>query len=270
MANWLGCGWDAALTADGVGLSLQLDSTAGGPYAVVISTGTFAHIDLTATAAGLDGAYDDFATALKTALDATADTSTYTVSFSTTTGLYTITRDAGGTFTLTFAATDTAIAMRRVLGLSATTASTAAVITSDVRPYYWIVPALPGVGRVSRAYHGDAVAFGGITGTGIPYGLAVDGPAKFEDITFMAEANTATLDDDLVAAVPFTWEGFFDHVANQHPYYYYSGTNPGRVYVLRSEDGAAFDESNRERLEADWDSAWHVTLRGVRMGTFTV
>ena len=71
---------------------------------------------------------------------------------------------------------------------------------------------------------------------------------------------------------PHHWQhkALFDHALNQHPVGYHTGTNPGRIYMLRSEDGAGFTEANRARLHSEWDSAWHVTVRGVRMGTFTI
>lgn len=267
MTHFLQAGWDNARLNSGTGISLSLTSTDLGATPLTMTTGTYAHVGMDG-ASGLGTAiYDDFATAFQAALNALENK--YTVTFAPSTGLYTITRSAG-VFTLTFAATATATSMRRILGFSATTGS-AISHTSDVLPYYWIAPALPAVGGNSRPFHSEGVAFGGMSATGIPYGLAVDTPAKLETLTFMAESNTATFIDDLVAAVPFTWEAMFDHVMNEHPIGYHTGTNPGRIYMLLSDGGAQFSERNRERLlQPEWDAAWHVTLRGVRMGTFTV
>lgn len=82
-----------------------------------------------------------FSTALQTSLNALG-ARTYTVSFDATTGRYTITVDSG-----TFSIACNTAALRIIGSTVSPAASTLTAWTSDVIPYYVIVPAKPGLTR---------------------------------------------------------------------------------------------------------------------------
>ncbi|HEX2675190.1 MAG TPA: hypothetical protein VHM19_01085, partial [Polyangiales bacterium] len=140
--------WDVARIG-----TLQVKVTDSATFEVSITTGTYAH----ATLASVDASYTDFATALAAALNTgTAGARVYSVSYNGASGFYTVSA-TGGNFSLSFTTTtssDAGIRMRRLLGMSGNRSS-AATYSSQVRPYYVLLPAIAGRSEVSDDYEPD-------------------------------------------------------------------------------------------------------------------
>lgn len=215
-----------------------------------------------------DYADDPLADILEEALNAAASAEswggTFTVTFSTTTGKYTISHSA-----LSFAIGGAGEALN-VLGY-VVASSTAASHTSIVVSAYAVLSTLDNVSRVSDEYEQPGVASFAVSDGGQPIGMARSVPIINMDWhqPFETHANThkrkALYEDGYL--MPWTFQHFFEHCRTVYPFVVYTqdfwtGFYP--VFHLR-EDGAHFMP---ERAIPDYDGYWHIPFRAYLYGWY--
>jgi hypothetical protein len=250
-----------------VGSAQSMTATVAGSVATVASA-SYAHATL-ASVMGT-GNFTALSAAVKTAFDS-ATASTFTVTWSSSTYLYTISRAA--TFTLAFS-TAADLRLRAALGFTGNK-SGANTYTSDVRPYYVIVPRMGARTGFTDVYEPDDIVEEAVSDGGTSTGVArrtsellcewsqameeIDGPPSG------SELGAAVFEYTAPAAYPWSWQHFFRHVRGQYPIGVYESGVSNRVYKLRA-DGASFDP---ERFVSDYDGLWSVPIRARDLGAIT-
>ena len=212
------------------------------------------------------GGYTDFATAVKTAFDA-ATSSTFTVTFSYTTGLYTITR--GTAFTLGAWSTAADIRLRNALGFTGTKVATDIAGTwtavSDEVPKYVLLPAIGARSQVSNVYEPDGIVEEAVSDGGDAYATALRTDELLSDWTQAYESKAATFTRATTVGHNWCWQQFFAHHRGTHPFSVYGdgaddSTSP--LYRLRA-DGASFLP---QRVTSDDDTYWSIPFRARDLG----
>lgn len=213
----------------------------GGAFSVSMTTGTYNHYDISSIVTG----YTEFADALETALNAASASGTYTVSFSLTTG-YTIAY-SGALLSLDLTGSTGQTNMAKVLGFSGDR-SGATTYASQVRPYYFILPAMPGRSDMSDQYEPDEVVFESTADDGTRRQIAVDTAEIFSDWMQMAEIETAPtafaagtppFTRQATSAVPWTYQHAWRHARTGYHPFFVGDTGVGNaVHILRAEGGA--------------------------------
>lgn len=232
-----------------------------GSYEVDFSTGTYAHVDLQSFTG--TGNYDDFATALKAAMEALSGR-TFTISYSTSSMAYTIDPDAGN---ITLAASpapaqDAAYAnMARILGFNSLPTVAAGSISSQIVPYYVIDTEVDGQSAVSDDYEPDGIAFDGEMDDGTSTGLSRTSAPTYFDWTQAMEPKASVFTRSATAAAPWTYQDLWQHARNVEPIYYAPDTAPSPTtaacFKLRA-DGASWKP---QRVTADYDGQWNIPFR---------
>lgn len=231
-----------------------------GTQSVSITTGTYCHTDLTIVLG--TGSYDDFAGALKAALDASgAASGAFTVTWSGSAMTYTISNAAN--FTLTFPNTAAGNRMADALGFTRNSTTSSATTTSSTRrPYYVINGAMGGRSGWTRVYEGDDIVSQAEAEDGSTYAVARSAAPLYDDWTVPFETLAATFDSEATTAVPWTWEAFFAHSRGIEPFGVFDDAG-NSVHVLRGARGARFKPS---RASEDWDGRWSVDLLTINRG----
>jgi hypothetical protein len=250
MSLYINAGWSTA------GSAQAMTATVAG-NAATIASGTYAHATMSSVMGGTN--YSAFAAAVKTSFDAAAS-STFTVTWSSTTYLYTISRATN--FTLAFSSASD-LRLRAALGFTGNK-SGANSYTSDVRPYYIIVPqeaarsaSLPFV------YEPDGIVEEAVSDGGTPYGVARMTDELLADWTHTFETKASTYTRYAASSAPWTWQDFFRHCRGQRPFAVYESALYNAVYKLRA-DGASFVP---QPAEADYDAWWTIPIRARELGT---
>jgi hypothetical protein len=227
---------------------------------VSITTGTYCHTDLTSVLGA--GSYDDFAGALKAALDASgAASGPFTVSWFGSSLTYTISN--GAAFTLTFPNTDAGNRMADALGFTRNTTTSSGTLTGSTRrPYYVIDGAMGGRSGWTRVYEGDDIVSQAEAEDGSTYAVARTTAPLYDDWTVPYETLAATFESAATTAVPWTWEAFFKHSRGIEPFGIFDDAG-NSVHVLRGGRGARFKAS---RASEDWDARWSVDLLTINRG----
>lgn len=227
-----------------------------------VTTGRYLHTSI----ASVNSSYSDFATALKTALDA-ASARTYTVTWNGATGAYTISPDSG-TITVEFSSGGTSLGaaydnMRRILGFSGNK-TTASSQTSDIAPYYYISGLMGAKTDSTDDYEPDDLVRGGHTDDGGHYSVSASGQPTFNDFviphetkakvfTRSAPQEAATDPFHTAADVPWTYQHLWQHIRGSEPFLVVDDTD-STVHTLRPEGGAF----RPARVVSDWDGAWNL------------
>lgn len=244
MALYYAAGFDTAQIG---AFSVAVSGVASGT--ATVAAGKYCHIGLNGIGDySASGDYSDFATAVQTAL--VAVNANFTCTYSSANYAYTISNPSN--FVLTWNGT-AGTNLRRALGFSTTTAS-ATSATSDVRPYYLMVPQIDGRSQFTDTYEPDDIAEEAVSDGGTDYVISRDTSELWCDWVQSMETKAATLTRSAVAAAPWTWQDFFKHCRGEHPFY--CGDNDA-VYRLRA-DGASFSSRVRERVTADYDDLWQI------------
>lgn len=234
--------WDIALIGN-VAVNV---TDAGGTFEVQITSGTYGHTDIS----DVDSDFTDFATALETALNSgTSGAATYTVVWNGTNG-YEI-EISDGNFALAFSTVTTTAEgtrMAEILGLSGDKSSTN-IIDSDVRPYYVIIPAIPGRSEMSDEYEADSIMYESTADDGTVYQVSREQSEIWSD--WKQNAETATAPDlfthqgtfvfkrQATTAVPWTYQHAWEHQrTGKTPFLVIDGTEQA-VHQIRA-DGASF------------------------------
>lgn len=193
--------------------------------------------------------YSDFATAVQAALNAVGS-GTYTVTYSTVTHAFTITRTVGGP-AFTLASWTSGGNLRRALGFTADLTTTAA---STVRPYFVIVPAVGARTDFSDVYEPDDIVDEAVSDGGTAYSVARQTSELWCDWSQTMETKAATLARSATASVPMTWQAFVKHCRGQRPFGVYESAVGNVLYKMRA-DGASF---HPERVDSDYDGLWNI------------
>lgn len=260
-------------SASGSTQSMTIKSGAG---TGTVAAATYAHVSF---ASILTSQYTLFATAVNAAL-VSAAAGTYTVSWSATTGLYTIYR--GTAFTLSFPATAAGARCKAALGFTSDTPSGAGTVgspyVSDCRPLYYAVPLMVGRSAFSDVYEPDDIAEEAVSDGGTPYAVSRQTSELLCDWTQSMEAKgypsgslttgglatlgCATFTLSASATFPWSWQAMVKHVRGQHPIGVYESATANTLHKLRA-DGASFVP---ERVESDYDGLWNIPFRTRHLG----
>ena len=224
---------------------------------------TTADIETYDTATYALQAYTGFASAVKTALDAAA-TSTFTVTLSATTGLYTVSRT--GNFSLTWS-TASDIALRNALGFTGNK-SGASTYTSDVVPGTLMVSAIDGRTNVVGPYEADDIAEEMISDGGDASVVT----RKTTDLLMSWQQSMEPRSAVYLSAARATsnalssWQTFFRSCRGTHPVFVndtsLEGEPDGSWYRMTAR-GAAFKP---QRVTADFDDFWIIPFEAHYLG----
>lgn len=249
--------WTFDLDVLGLGVAVDLDDD-GSAAEARLATGTFGHtsiatvVDVEGTTVSRYSLYTAFATAFQTLLnDTTTGSGAYTVTYNGTTG-YTVAYDAGN-FSLTFSTVTTAaegVLLRQILGFSGDV-SGAASYSSDVRPYFVIIPTIEGRSSMSDEIEPDDIVQEAVADDGTAYGVARDTVEVWSTWQQTAETNSApstfssegtpVFQRSATSAVPWTYQHAWRHAREgDQPFLVLdTGTSESAVHAFRA-DGAAF------------------------------
>jgi hypothetical protein len=272
-------GFDVAMFFGGLTVIVTDSSGAAGAnrtFTVAITSGTFAHIDLSSVMG--TGEYLAFAAALEAALEAGsalgATPRTYTVTWSSTTG-YTIAVNSGATLTLDLSGSTEQVRMRLVLGMAGDRTG-ALSYTSTRRPYYLIVPATQCRTAMSDEYEPPDVVSEEINDSGFAVSeIARDADEVWLDWTQTAEdvhgLPTAAFDPGTPVfqrqvTTPLRWsyqQAWTHHQDSGDPFAVVEGgvVAGSDVARLRAE-GSSWEPT---RMSADYD-AWSIMFRTRLLG----
>jgi len=224
-------------------------------FVATITPATYFAGDETATAFMPVAGYTAFTAACAAAFDA-AGGGAWTVTWSYTTGKYTISRAT--TFTLAFS-TAADLRLRAALGFTGDK-SGANTYTSDEVPKYVILAAITARTAVTNVYEADGIVEEAVSDGGDAYGTALRTGELLSDWTQAYEAKTAVFTRNAVPVNGWCWQAFFAHHRGTHPFGV-TGTGDDDItfplYMLRA-DGASFTP---QRVTSDDDTYWSIPFR---------
>lgn len=249
--------------------SATLHFDAGGAKSATVSATTSIHGSFDLSSYTDTGEYTGFSAKLKTQMDA-AGGGPYTVTYTPSLLSYKISR-TGGSWTLT---SSTNTLMRNILGTGATFPISSvdisgvhtidllpSITTTAVRPYYLISGQLGASGEDTDDYEPDGVVVVAESDEGDTYSTAPTAMAVMRDFTIPFETQAATFTRFAAAAVPWTWQHFFQHSRGKEPFIV-SDDIEQTVYKLRAE-GARFKPI---RVIPDFSDHWHVRMQCYVLG----
>jgi len=244
LAGWVGVSGDSTCTIAG--------------NAASVGTGAYAHKSFAAvTYAG--NVFTPFATAAASAFT-TAGGGPWTVTWSSTTFLYTISRATN--FALVFnPATASDVNLANILGFTPGGTYTGAnSYTSDRRPYYVMVPD-PSIGHRSASlpliFEPDDIVEEAVADDGEAFGVAKDTSELWSNWTQPMEPRASVYDLAAATAAPWTWQAFFKHMRMTYPFGLYETGYPDAMYQLRA--GAA--RFKPAPVQSDWDSLYNIPFQ---------
>ena len=242
-----------------------------GTSAVTLSSGTYAHIDLQGVMGS--GKYDDFATALKAAMD-TAGGGPWTVTYSQANLTYTISRATN--FTLTFPNTTAGNNAADALGFTRNTSYTGTNTRTSVRrPFYVVRSIIDGQSAQSDEYEPDDITSEAVANDGASYMIArqtspilLEWVQPKETNTYLggtaaiADQWTPVFERNVTTLVPWSWQDLFQHARGIEPLALNGGSTTTTVVKLR-QDGASFRPL---RVTADLQLLWDIPIRARLLG----
>jgi len=243
-------GWDCAR----VNMSIYVtEATGPSSFTVALTSGTYSH-ESQETYLGT-GLYASFAVALKAALEAASpNVWTYTVSFNTSTGKYTI--SATGNTALTFSTLSTAgTNMRLALGFSGDKTS-AASHTSANASYYFFSSTAGGKAEVSDDYEPADIVTGAYADSGAVYSVAPTSAPLQYDFRIPFETKTKTLSRFAASTVPWTLEHLGLHCHADQPILVTDDIDNASHYIR--PEGASWQPV---RAMDGYDGYWHADLK---------
>jgi hypothetical protein len=247
MTAYFQAGIDTDLLGGPIGFTLT-ETGGGGATGAVSVEGTFFHVS---EFGSLDDGYFVLFTDLTNALNAVGN-ATYNVSFSQTTGKYTISASGGGV--TSFALTSWTSIARSVLGWPTASPSGALTYTSEQRADHYIIGDAGGVSEFGKPYEIDNDLLEELIGDdGTPAIFGKSGAAKGFDLEVPWEPAAAVWRSD--AGGLWCWEDWFPVVRTGVPFVVQVTGFPGFVALAR-KDRCAF----RPKLLGD-DYLGHATIR---------
>ena len=248
------------------GFSITVNATA-----VSITTGKYTHIDMTSVMGA--GVYDDFATALDTAITAALGGS-WTVTWDQANLAYVIAHAPA--FTITFPNTAAGNVAADMLGFTRNTTTGSATTTSSVRrPFYVVRSIIDGQSEQSDEYEPDDITSEAVANNGTSYMIARQQSPILLDWVQPKETNTYLSGTAPIAAqwspvftrnattlVPWSWEQLFQHARGIEPLALNGGSTTSTVVKLR-QDGASFRPL---RVTPDLQLLWDIPIRSRLLG----
>lgn len=287
MALRLEWGVDTANLIDSFGVNVD-DGTDSG--SITFTDDTHCHTDLSPiTDAPISGGFTALDAALQADIRAVLATNDDAiVAYNAGSHTYTLDFQAATTtvdFRSATLGNDSGVNLARMLGFTADHAngsgsghdcrlSGATSYTSNVRPYYLILPLIQGRSKVRPIYEQPELTMGASSDDGTFFYTSRDGAAKFSEWTQSMETGTppSTFSDDgmplfkhqATSAVPWSYEHAFEHArtGGSLPFLVVDGSD-SIVYELSAE-GTAMDP--RRAASEDYD-LWDIVFRAVRLGT---
>lgn len=200
--------------------------------------------------------YEGFSAAVKSAFDAATGT-TFTVTQSTTTGKYTISRATN--FSMTWS-TASDVALRNMLGFTGNKSGTN-TYTSDTTPPVVVVATVSGRSNVRGPQDAQDIAEESVSDGGDAFVVARASNEQLMSWSQTMEPRTsvyASADSTLAAADRVgSWQDFFRRVSGAHPFFVNEGLTgepDGTLHRLTAR-GVAFQP---QRVMADFDDHWIV------------
>jgi hypothetical protein len=277
--------WDFARMSSSV--KFVIEEQTGGAASFTYSSGVYAHCFLSTSLYDIYGSTTTttvkfpnrqtdaaqgttFINHLITAMNASGGLAgTYSLNtFAGTTGKYTIDVTGAGTGWRLGSGSDAMAG--QILGMSEAGAY-ATSKTSDNAAWFWLASASGGISNVSDDYEAPDIAYDAETDDGNATGIAWSDPPRYYDFSVQVEAAAKVLMRSAAATTPFTFQHFWRHARNVHPFvvvidgtYGKSTNNPSItaasqlvVCQLRA-DSASW---RPERVNADLDDLWSVPFR---------
>lgn len=233
-----------------------------------ISTGTFAHVDLSAVMGG--GNYTALAPAIQALLPGT-----YSVAYDPTLVRYSITNT--GTFAMTFPATQAGRNAYAILGFPVAGVSGSAAYPSTIRPTYLVRALIDAQSEQSDEYQPDGIVTEAVATGGQSYAIAPQSAPVQMDWTQPFESNlppatfgavgTAVFTRDLVPTVTrWAWQDFWSAASAIEPILLRDqAATAGPVFKMRAE-GASFRPI---RVSPDLQALWSMPFRTRLLGRLT-
>lgn len=241
---YLAAGWDFARLS--TTFSVDVAESGGGSGTLTRTTGTYCHTDLQSVMGS--GSYDDFAGWLKSALDAISGR-TYTVTFNTATGTYSI--NCSFPFTLTFNNT----ASRQLLGFAGDSGPLA-FHTSTIASTYYLLLARDGIADYTREYEVGGQTQRAVSTNATAYSI---GPMTYEKrMKFTMRFNTLarTFESQAASSAPWTYQDLIEHVRAIEPVLLaYTGESIVYKYVKPE-----FDDGSRKPVWNDYHALWDLPV----------
>lgn len=235
--------------------------SSGGPYTASITTGKFAHIDMTS----VDASATAFATALAAAMNAASPGPTISVTWNASTCTYTFSI-ASGTLTLSFTGSASTERMRKAVGFLSGKSGSASY-NSDTRPFYVIRPVSDGIARTPGEYEiTDAVSVVRAN-DGSTYALSPTTIPIYDEWEHQFESLAAVFSAEATSAVPWTWQHLWAHAGIWQETCVITdlATSKNRGFRLRTP---AFERTTHERMIANSDVYWKVRVDAQILGRF--
>lgn len=212
-------------------------------------------------------AYTAFATAVQTALNASPSGPGYTVTWSSTTGLYTIAK--AGTFVIVFQNSPEYDNAADALGFARnTTYSGANTYTSVKSPVYQMISAINGRTNVVGPVEPDDIAEESVSDGGEDYVITRKVTEQLISWAQQMEPRNAVMAKAASASsLPYSWQQWFRHTRGTHPFWcsdVLEGEPAGVFYRLTAK-GAALKP---RRFTPDYDDQWVVPFDARWLGTY--
>lgn len=208
--------------------------------------------------------YEPFATAVKTAFDAATGT-TFTVTQSSSTGLYTISRATN--FSLTWS-TAADVALRNILGFTGDKSGTN-TYTSDTVPPCVVISAVGGRSNVVGPSDPDDIAEESVSDGGDAFVVARATNEQLTSWSQTMEPKTSVFSSASITLAAGSragsWQDFFRRIRGTHPFYVndsLTGEQDGVMFRLTGR-GAAL---RPQRVTADFDDYWVVPFEARQLG----
>lgn len=258
------CGaWDFA---DFGSCTYTLTDSAGAHAPFVFSSGQYEHDDMIVRAGVLSPGLNSFATAFRNALNAASPTRSYTVTWSPSTGRYTITVNTG-TFSIACSG-GTRAASAALLGGVTVLASTGTSYTSEYLPWTVIVPRSPGLARYVQPMRASEAVKQRISAGGTPYRMKptlVPRLASWQHVyepKYMVDRDAYGSTGETLTHL-YTWEDLWtDYQLAKLPIGIEVSTSTGSYETMAfSLDNPDYDESVIKRRAPNDDGRFSVSVR---------
>jgi hypothetical protein len=261
MAAYLLTGYDIAR----IGALAAIVDDDGPAAEFRMTAGQYAHRDLSSITA--ISTYTAFGTALASALNtASTGAGTYSVSWSATTGKFTITY-SGGAFTLTFSTVTTAAEgtrMRQLLGFSGDTGGNPSAV-SDVIPYYYLALTKAGPARYGLPFEVAGQTRRQVSVDGNAFSVRPRTREKRVKFDLMFQSFATVFEDEASASVPWTYEALLGHVGAWEPILL-SYASPERTAVYKMVDPEFSEDARRSAFGDYHGGGWHLAVEGQYLG----
>lgn len=230
--------WDVSQISSGLSMQVTEDGVGGGTYTIDITSGIYSHVAMSQVGAT---SLPEYLSALMTALSLAGNV--YVVTYMG--GSYSFLPDGIiEPFSLTLAGSTARTNMAQILGFSGST-GLALSHTSDIRPYYTILPAIEARSMMTDEYEPEGMVFEAVTDGGDAFQVSKGSDEVWSDWMQVAETDVApsvatepgtpVFERQATAEVPWTYQhAWRHHRTGAHPFLVTDGSEQA-IHVLRGE-----------------------------------